>query len=1522
MKRWQQIGSVLLVCCLVVGILPMRVFATAESEETAAETTVIWDGTIADAYAGGSGTEKAPYLIKTAEQLARISEQVNSGEESGKYYMLSCDIYLNDVSSVDLWEDVAPQNEWTPIGNAETAFSGNFDGNGYTIYGLYISTEEDYQGLFGIAGSSTIKNIGVEDSYIKGGSYVGAICGERNSESGGSEQVIDCYSSAYVTGTDYVGGILGYYAGIGTLFGKAPLTMQSCYNTGTVSGENYIGGIVGQGDFCYFSKCYNAGTIHGEKTVGGIAGSGLTSSYCWNAGKITGTTYVGGVFGEGSHYYSTSSSLSNSFNAGAVSGTSYVGGILGYSTVYSGFYPSTISNCYNVGAITGVAGGNYVGGIAGQGNVCTYKNCYNAGNCTLGDGANVGAVFNYGAREGSTNLYYREGCCGESYTNNWSNCVTEKSILEMCDSTFVDALNNGGSAWLQDTEEYNSGYPILSGIDYTVFASYCEVHPLDLYCKIVVLDSITFQPIDWVQAIDAGSNTMVDYTGSDGIILLRDSALKFLSDMSLTFSKDGYQSFTCSYSDLETDAQSYQSVNYIYLTPEGEDTDQSEEKFFIGEHVYFIENEYDDIIANNGFYDIVWANEGGNHLWTYYLWEGIGDVLEFCEFKFDDLTISVDFFDVYMSDLILELTENELDDRLYAEAGNAYEETYKNVKDNIVTAFIEYWAGEDKDETYKEIWENASIVGEKMNKLIKGEPYEMSETEKVLYDAFFQKLIADEELYASIFEGAAAVETLSSYYTDLSESIGNVMDAYILAKSACEVNEEVFEILFSAVEKMESYNKAYAAWFKKNVSKYYALATDPAYFMIDMVKEGAQELATLMYNTGYRKAIQKCAYKFTADALGIASADLKVLVESAKWTYKFMDWLTNNSGTTEQYAIMNYIAYVEKALESVVQEKGEYTVQNQTYENALSYDLAYSLLQHTNKYLYNSLYDYMTLSNLAHNDMGAYYATAYKNTWNLARCHGNVVVNRSKYISVECPVDVYLYRADGELVLSIVDENIVEYKDSEITVMICDEQKAIMYPADTDYEIKIVAREAGIMDYSVIEVEGMEPSRYVEFYDLPLSSEQEYVGSIPSAFGIENTVYALETDGATVLRDYDSDDSKECDSNGHSYGEWRIVVEPTNETYGVKKRVCSRCGKTETEAVQRKEALTNYSITFDANRGVVDTDTVLTEANGKLSSLPTPTRDGYTFTGWYTATEGGVQITTDTVFTADTTVYAQWTFAGSGAGVNQNSGSSGKHAITVSSTPNGTVTINPTSAREGTTVTITVIPDDGYEIESLTLTEASGKTLDLTEKGDGQYTFAMPASKVTVTAHFVVLEEEPGLVVNPFADVFERDYYYDAVLWAVENGVTYGTSTTTFSPDAGCTRAQMVTFLWRAAGSPAVSSTVENPFVDVSTGTYYYDAVLWAAEEGITLGTSATTFAPDETVTRGQTVTFLYRFAGSPAVVGDSSFSDVDEGAYYASAVQWAEEEGITNGTSTTTFGPEENCTRGQIVTFLYRAAL
>ena len=250
---------------------------------------------------------------------------------------------------------------------------------------------------------------------------------------------------------------------------------------------------------------------------------------------------------------------------------------------------------------------------------------------------------------------------------------------------------------------------------------------------------------------------------------------------------------------------------------------------------------------------------------------------------------------------------------------------------------------------------------------------------------------------------------------------------------------------------------------------------------------------------------------------------------------------------------------------------------------------------------------------------------------------------------------------------------------------------------------------------------------------------------------------------------------------------------------------------------------------------------------------------------------------------------------------------------TPSKTEHGTVTVSPKSASKGDTVTVTVKPDSGYVLETLTVTDKNGNELTLKDKGDGKYTFTMPAGKVEVKATFM----EDNSVLNFFYDVPNGAYFYEAVKWAVDKGITNGLSDTMFGPYESCTRAQIVTFLWRAAGSPEPKTA--SSFTDVPANAYYAKAVAWAVENGITNGMTETTFAPDATCTRGQSVTFLHRALKGTAS-GSANFTDVKPDAFYADAVSWAVKNDVTNGTSNTTFSPNADCTRAEIVTFLYRA--
>jgi len=319
-----------------------------------------------------------------------------------------------------------------------------------------------------------------------------------------------------------------------------------------------------------------------------------------------------------------------------------------------------------------------------------------------------------------------------------------------------------------------------------------------------------------------------------------------------------------------------------------------------------------------------------------------------------------------------------------------------------------------------------------------------------------------------------------------------------------------------------------------------------------------------------------------------------------------------------------------------------------------------------------------------------------------------------------------------------------------------------------------------------------------------------------------------------------------------------------------------------------------YTVTFDAQGGTGAPESARTNEDGKLDTLPSPIQPLHLFVGWYDMPSGGTEITLDTVFTADTTIYAQWAYMPTTVS-----------NYTLIFETNGGSAIPPATRLAGTVIDLSgyVPTREGYTF--------AGWYADAA--------LTVPVTEVTLNADTTVYAKWTAIVTDlPFIDVHEDDYYYDAVKWAVENGITTGTTETTFSPFDICTRAQVVTFLWREAGSPVVSGPM--PFVDVAADAYYCEAVRWAFSRGVTIGTSDTTFSPDLTITRGQAAAMLYRRAGSPAVSGTMPYTDVPETMYYYDAILWAAQQGITNGTSTATFTPDAGCTRAHIITFLYRA--
>lgn len=343
---------------------------------------------------------------------------------------------------------------------------------------------------------------------------------------------------------------------------------------------------------------------------------------------------------------------------------------------------------------------------------------------------------------------------------------------------------------------------------------------------------------------------------------------------------------------------------------------------------------------------------------------------------------------------------------------------------------------------------------------------------------------------------------------------------------------------------------------------------------------------------------------------------------------------------------------------------------------------------------------------------------------------------------------------------------------------------------------------------------------------------------------------------------------------------------------------CSVCG-----------ADIGYEIIFDANGGQCDTTSMYTDTAGKLSALPTPTRGGYTFDGWFTEQSGGTVVTAETVYNADTTLYAHWTAIPSG---------SSSYMIDVIESTHGTVTASPKWASSGRIVTLTVTPDEGYELAALTVTDRNGNDVALTNNGDGTYTFKMPASKVTVKATFI-----KDLVTLPFIDVHPGDWFYDPVCYVYSQGLMTGTSATTFEPNTSLSRAMLVAVLHRLEGSPQASVC---DFTDVAEGDWYAQAVNWAASVGVVNGFDDGTFQPNAAITREQMAAILRNYAaykGLDVTAADdlANYSDAASVSDWAKeSVEWAVGSGLLGGYEDSTLRPQGTTTRAEVASVLQRA--
>ena len=414
--------------------------------------------------------------------------------------------------------------------------------------------------------------------------------------------------------------------------------------------------------------------------------------------------------------------------------------------------------------------------------------------------------------------------------------------------------------------------------------------------------------------------------------------------------------------------------------------------------------------------------------------------------------------------------------------------------------------------------------------------------------------------------------------------------------------------------------------------------------------------------------------------------------------------------------------------------------------------------------------------------------------------------------------------------------------------------------------------------------------------------------ALTAGWEIKQYSITFDTDGgsaiAPITRDYGTAITAPANptKTGYTFAGWTPAIPETMPA--------------ENMTIKANWTVNQYTIAYDLDGGTAESNPTSYTVESGAITLAAPTKPGYTFIGWSgtdLAGENNLTVTIDKGSTGDRSYTAHWRYNGG------SSGGSSSYPITVpDKTENGSASVSPKNASKGSTVTITVTPDSGYVLETISVTDKNGNDLKLTDRGNGKYTFTMPGGKVEVKVTFM----EDNSVLNYFYDVPNDAYYYEAVKWAAENGITGGIGNSLFAPNQPCTRAQIVTFLWRAAGSPVVNYLM--PFTDVDESAYYAEAVRWAASTGIVTGLTETTFGTNDVCTRAQAATMIYRYAQAQGKGFTGAwmfllpFTDVPEWAY--ESVAWCYMNGVTTGVSETAFAPGNDCTRAQIVTFLWRA--
>ena len=1478
MKRTEQMIALLLSIIMTLSLLPPQAFA-ADLDNT--------DGAVYT-FSGGDGSKGNPYLISSKEDMVQLSSEVASGNQfAGKYFQLMADIDLSG-------------SEWVPIGNKTTRFDGIFDGSNHVIAGMTITSKSDYVGLFGII-SGSVSGIIIDGANVNGGGCSAAVAGKTWGTGGtaNSGAVSNCIvRDSSIKGNNFVGAIAGESKGDIT-----NCTVENCI----IEGKEKTGGISGCMTYkdgggwgyntCVFENCIvRDSEIIGTKNVGGI--TGYKPDYSTSSGsyrpvitkcltlesKISGEEAVAGILGGIYHFYTGDYILvSECANWSTVTASTYVGGIVGRADrcAFGNGY-TIIRNCFNMGEIFASSSG---GGICGA----TYK--------TIENCHNLGIV------HGSS--YSCKSICGDDSYSSWGD-----DRLTMTNCFYLSKLNSDYNATPLDSEKYLDTTSFTDWDFDTIWIMNGAVGGPTLrwmlpllptaYCKIAVFDSETTAPISNVQVTLGSTDNIVASTNDDGEIIVWGAGAQFSANTPLSFIKDGYRYFECYLQDLSASFdQNLCVINSIYLAKYGKEDVEATEAF-VNNHIVYINSGSLAGQQECGFYTNVWK---GGEDWEplFDIYKGIDYLTDVVSFNIVGLVTELAFdmtpYDAFLSDLAItmadniskeqfELTAIKTADKFYSKLNSALKSYFQ--QDSFKKELIKY----SFEDPYKAQLEIETALLDQFR-----DPGTQVGNQKfleaVLKDIFTQHPEFISTVYSSLETADALVQWVNAGQ-DIYECFIDANNAYIAAVSFREIAADMDSFIDEVIDEVRKIPPEEATNFNpyrladRLQESYDKLKRDSQVDTQETFKKylvmGATELLTnTLYDELLKKPLKLRTYQAIIGAFGVTDdiisigTQVNALATIFTASFSLLDMLTKTSSKCDRYYYLKEISQFERALSTVVSNKAQRVLAMQDYESVDLFETAFKYLSATNQHLYDECYIYNSTSWNKNKEEAMDTMAFWKNYWLRSQCHYNSITNRYKYTRIQCPVDVFIYNPQGELLVSIVDEKL-QKEDPSITVLIANGIKSLMYPADIDYQISIVARESGQMEYYVAEVDTVTPSRYVEFYHLPLEPNQVYTGNIPKDFGVENTEYALKTDQTTIHCDYDSMNETDCKTNGHAFGAWEIEMSASCSEKGIQSHTCASCGKLERDIIPMLDhSWGEWSIVKEASE----------EENGEKSH--TCSLCGTTELVMIPALGHRHELTHYEAISAsctETGTMEYWQCSGCGK------------------------FFSDVNAEQELSEIDLTIPALGHQFENGTCTVC------------GQHDQLIPTPPVPPVYPVVPVTPpaqpaqptqpgtpaQPGVTAPSYTDVAPGSWYYDAVAYVSGKGLMTGTGANTFAPDAVTSRAMMWTILARMSGAAVDGGEP-----------WYVLAQTWAVANGVSDGTD-----PDGRITREQLVTMLYRYAGEPAVAdgelaGLSAYADsADISEYAQKAMAWAVSNGIINGIDGRLV-PQGPSTRAQVAAILMR---